>query len=238
MNPRRHKGLPPGHAKLARFGRWRSARAVAILAVGATVAGCTAPMSDAPTSAGGADAAPVSANGYVRLERGAHPLARPEFDLGPLDPNRRLTNLLVVFKLSPEQERDRDALRAAHLDPGSPSYHQWLTPEAYAARFGAKDADIARTQAWLARQGLDVQATSRLGARVNFAGRVADLQTAFRTEIHGYKVGAETHYAMATAPSIPSELADVVLALHNTHDFYPAPAVKVPTAVPQAFCSV
>ncbi len=97
MNPRRHKGSAPGHTKPARFGRWRSARTFALLAVGATVAGCTAPMSDAPTSGGGADAAPVSANGYVRLERGAHPLARPEFDLGPLDPNRRLTNLSGRF---------------------------------------------------------------------------------------------------------------------------------------------
>jgi len=110
--------------------------------------------------------------------------------------------------LSPQQKIDRDALLVAQFDPASPSYHKWLTPEEYAARFGAKAVDIARTRAWLAQQGLDVRSTSPLGARVNFAGRVADVQTAFRTEMHAYKVGNETHYAMSTAPAIPPDLED------------------------------
>jgi hypothetical protein len=175
-------------------------------------------------------------HGYVRIERGVHPLARPEFDLGPLDPDRRLTNLSVVFKLSPEQRRDRDALLAAQLDRTSPSYRKWLTPEAYAARFGVNGADMARTREWLTQQGFEVRSNSRLGVRVNFAARVADLQTAFRTEIHSYKVAGEIHYAMSDAPSIPSELSDIVLALHNTHDFYAQPARTPNQAVAQAIC--
>ena len=36
----------------------------------------------------GTGATPVVAPTHVVLARGAHPLARPEFDVGPLDPNK------------------------------------------------------------------------------------------------------------------------------------------------------
>jgi len=173
----------------------------------------------------------------VRLERGVHPLARRELDAGPLDPGRRISNVSLVFKLSPQQLRDRDEMLADVMDPGSPRYHRWLTPEEYAARFGARTDDLARATTWLTQQGLEVHGASRLGARVTFSGTVANLETAFRTEMRRYQVAGETHYAMATAPSVPADLADVVLGLHGTHDFYPR-HVK-PTrvrAAPQAVC--
>ena len=131
-------------------------QALAILGVTVLLLGCNtqasgpSTMTTANGSANGSAAAP--GDGSLRLVRGAHPFARPEFDIGPLDPERRLTNLAVVFRLSPQQKIDRDALLVAQLDPASPSYHKWLTPDEYAARFGAKAADIARTRAWLAQQ--------------------------------------------------------------------------------------
>ena len=204
-----------------------SLAALVVLSFALTTGGCEGPSSDAPSTAG-----EVSPARPVRLVRAAHPLARPELDVGPLDPGKRLENLSVVFKPSPEQVRDRDALRDAQLDSGSPSYHQWLSPEQYAARFGARPEDIARTRTWLASRGLEVGETSRLGSRVSFAGRVADVQTAFGSEMRTYAIGGEKHFAMSAAPEIPAELADVVLALHNTHDFYPRPVIEHATATP------
>ena len=178
----------------------------------------------------------AQASGYVTLARGLHPLARPENDLGRLDAGKRIENLALVFKPSPEQARERDALAEAVSDPASPSFRQFLTPEQYAARFGAKPADIARTVAWLEAQGLDVVSTSRLGARVTFSGAVSRIEAAFHTEMHRYQVSGETHYAMASAPSVPAALADVVLALHNAHDFYVRPMLRSWKVAPQATC--
>ena len=147
----------PGGSAAARLGRCAWVRALALVAGTAPLIGCRTPASGPSTGDGDTRAAALPMDGYVRLERGAHPLARPAFDLGPLDPNRRIANLSVVFKLSPAQQIDRDALIAAQLDRTSPSYRKWLTPEQYADRFGAKARDIARTRAWLAQQGLDVR---------------------------------------------------------------------------------
>jgi hypothetical protein len=159
----------------------------------------------------------------VRLPRAEHPLARPEFDLGRLDPEKRVANLSLFFNMTPDQRKDRDALAAAQLDRTSKSYHKWLTPESYNARFGAQPEDIARASAWLKAQGFEVHRTSPLGTRVTFSAKVKDLEAGFQTEMHQYRVGTETHYAMATAPAFPTDLVGVVLGVHNTNDFYPKP---------------
>jgi len=213
-----------------RLGGYGALAAFAAIVGVAQLEGCgTEP--GASTSEATPQAEPVATPAFVTLDRNVHPLARPEHDIGPLDPATQLSNLSVVFKLSPKQLLDREALKSALLDPGSRSYHKWLTPEDYAARFGASADDIARTSGWLTQQGLHVVSTSRLGSRVSFSGSVDAIQNAFHTEMHRYEVGNATHYAMASAPSIPADLADVVLALHNTHDFYPRPigrAKKMP----------
>ena len=162
-------------------------------------------------------------NGFVRASSAIHPYARPENDAGRVDPALRIANLSLFFKLSPEQRADRDALALAQLDPKSPEYRHWLTPEEYAVRFGARSEDIARAATWLSAQGFEVHRTSRLGTRVTFSGKVEDIESAFQTEMHYYVVRGETHYAMATPPAFPGDLAEVVLGLHNTHDFYPRP---------------
>jgi MYXO-CTERM domain-containing protein len=195
----------------------------AIAALGALAIGAKRP--GAPSDPSGARPA-LSLGGQLRLPHGEHPLARPEFDVGRLDASKRLENLSIVFKLSAKQAAERDALLESLSNPKSAQYRQFLTPEGYAARFGAKPADIARATEWLQSQGLTVSATpSRLGARINFGGTVANIEAAFRSEMHQYKVGKETHYAMASAPSVPASLSDIVLAVHNTHDFYTRPAM-------------
>ena len=167
---------------------------------------------------------PTVADGYATVGRRVHPLARPELDRGPLDPAKPMVNLSMVFKLSPEQLADREALKAAQLEPGSPSYHRWLTPEQYAARFGAKPADIERARTWLASQGLEVHEASPLGTRVTFSGSVASVQSALRAPMRRYEVAGEMHYAMSAPPRVPAELADAVLDVTNTHDFFPRPS--------------
>jgi hypothetical protein len=174
--------------------------------------------------------------GYVQLARGAHPLARPENELGRLDPSKRLENLSLVMQLSPQQQRDRDALVAAVTDPTSASYHKWLTPMEYATRFGAKPGDLARAAAWLSSQGFEVGDTSPLGARIRFAGTVAAVEAAFRAEMHRYMVDGEVHYAPSSAPSVPADLAGVVLGVMNLHDFYPHPMVQPEDIRPLASC--
>jgi subtilase family serine protease len=52
-----------------------------------------------------------------------------------------------------------DALLKAQQTPGSPQYHQWLTPAQFGAQFGPSAASFANAQAALTAAGLTVTAT-------------------------------------------------------------------------------
>jgi len=219
------------HERRARFLGHTSLTAIA-LAVATTACGTPGHGDPAAPSVALATvpvAVPVRIDarpGTVRLAHAENPMARPELDQGRLDPEKRIENLSLFFSLTPAQRAERDALVTAQLDRKSSSYHQWLTPETYRDRFGARPEDIARVSAWLTAQGFEVHRTSRLGTRVTFSAKVADLEAAFQTEMHRYRLGNETHFAMATTPAFPKDLIDVVLGLHHTHDFFPKPVSR------------
>jgi MYXO-CTERM domain-containing protein len=174
-----------------------------------------------PSSASAAAAvAPGSpSTAMVQLTGSLHPLARPGAEVGRMDPGVRLT-LSLLLQMSPAQKAASARILADLQDAGSPMYHRWLTPEDYAARFGASKPDLARATEWLQSQGLSVEGPSRMATRLSFSGTVGQIEQAFATELHHYAGDdGKTHFAMSRAPSVPADLGSVVLGLHGAHDF-------------------
>ncbi|MEX2205897.1 MAG: protease pro-enzyme activation domain-containing protein, partial [Myxococcota bacterium] len=170
----------------------------------------------------------------TRVLRGSlHALAIRDNDLGRVDASLVLDRVAIVFKPSAAQQRELEALLAAQQDPSSPRFRQWLSPDEYAARFGMSDADLGQVRVWLGEQGLAPQGTSRSRNELYFRGTAAQIERAFRTELHRYRVGDELHYANATEPSVPAAFADVVLAIRKLSDFRPQPRLRRPTAAPR-----
>ena len=133
----------------------------------------------------------------------------------------------------PRNSSELEALLAEQRDPGSPSFRRWLSPEEYAERFGMSEADLEQVRAWLVSQGLVVQATARSRNELFFRGTAAQIERAFRTELHRYRVGHEVHFANSTEPSVPAAFADVVLAIRKLSDFRPQPRLRRPFAAPR-----
>ena len=78
--------------------------------------------------------------------------------------------------------------------------------------------------AWLEGQGFTVTWKARSRTWVSFSGTASQVQAAFQTEIHNFSFHGETYYANATEPSVPSALADVVLAIHGLDNYPLKPA--------------
>ena len=116
---------------------------------------------------------------------------------------------------------------AEQQDPHSPNYRKWLTPEQYAARFGMSDGDLAKVSAWLKSQGLTVDGYSRARTRVFFSGTAAQVESAFRTELHRYQVDDETSLANAIEVSVPEALSGMVLGVRGLDNFRPRPRAVV-----------
>ena len=199
-------------------------RAVSFLASALLIASCggnlrvETPSADAPLPVVGA-ASPVDESRMVTLRGNVHPLARPEFDQGIANPATRLDRMLLVINSSRAQQADLDALLAAQQDPDSPLYHQWLTPAEFGARFGATDAEMVQVTAWLVAQGFTVDEISASRRLIAFSGSAAQVATAFRTELHIYRVNGTDHLANAENPQIPVGFSGLIVGIVSLHGF-------------------
>lgn len=182
----------------------------------------------------GAQSAPrinseVTNSGRATLKGSLHPLAQAQFDAGRMPAATKLTGISIFFSRSAEQEADLDALIAAQQDPASPLYHQWLTPDQFAARFGMADADLNTVKSWLQQQGFSIDSVARSRNSIRFSGTVRQVEQAFSTQMHYYNVEGKQHFAPATELSVPAALAPVVLAIRNLSDFRPKPMHVAPS---------
>ena len=70
------------------------------------------------------------------LKGNIHPLLASAEDQGEAPGTLFLPRITMHFQMTAAQQADLDQLLAAQQDPSSPQFHQWLTPELYAERFG------------------------------------------------------------------------------------------------------
>lgn len=163
----------------------------------------------------------------VVLKGGIHPNALPQYDQGPVEPSFRISHVTLGMKRSAGQQADLEKLLAEQQDPASPQYHKWLTPEDYAARFGLSQNDIGKIAAWLRSQGLTVETVARGRNWISFSGTAGQVQEAFQTEIHRYKVNGSLHFANAREPSVPAALGAVTGGFAGLDDFRWKPAQRM-----------
>src|SRR5581483_6706363 len=163
--------------------------------------------------------APINDSQRVTLTGHVHPRALPEYDRGRVTPSMELPRVTLSLRQSANQQTELDALLEQQQDPASPEYHHWLTPEEYADRFGASQADIDKISSWLQSQGLTVVGVGRGRTWIAFSGTAGNIGAAFRTQIHNYDVNGRMHFANSTEPSVPAALDGVIRAIHGLTDF-------------------
>src|SRR5262249_18508662 len=106
-----------------------------------------------------------------------------------------------------------DAQVRAVSDPRSPRYGQYLTPAQFRASYGPTAATVAAVRAFLTGFGLTVTEVPANRAYVAAAGTVAQVQSAFATSLHTYRLQGRTLRAAETAATVPAALAGQVIAV-------------------------
>ncbi|MGC2228747.1 MAG: protease pro-enzyme activation domain-containing protein [Candidatus Sulfotelmatobacter sp.] len=177
---------------------------------------CFAAQADRITS-------PIDSSQMVTLPGHADRRAQPQYDQGPVEPSFQFGRLTLVMAPSPSQQVALNLLLAQQQDRSSPSYHKWLTPEQFADRFGVSQGDINKITAWLQSQGFQVFSVPRGRTSVSFSGTAAQIQSAFKTEIHRYNVNGQTHIADSTPAEVPAALSGVVTGVRGLNDYHPKP---------------
>jgi subtilase family serine protease len=162
---------------------------------------------------------PVDEGARTRLAGNVSAYARPERDVGLVPASQPMDGLAFILKRSPAQERDLEQFLAAQQDPASGRYHRWLTPEQFASRFGASEADIRTLSLWLKSHGFVVKSVARGRDLLRFSGTEAQVEAAFHTPIHYFVVSGERHWANVSDPQIPSAYAPAVAGILGLNDF-------------------
>jgi len=152
-------------------------------------------------------------------------------DAGPVESGFPLAGITLTLARSAAQQAELDQLLLAQQNPASSHFHQWLTPEQFADRFGASQSDLAQIQGWLRAQGFTIDYTARSRTYITFSGTAPQITNTFHTEIHRYNVDGQIHYANASDPSVPAALAELVAGIDGLDDFHPQPLVR--EALPQ-----
>ena len=170
-------------------------------------------------------ASTIDPTNVVVLKGHVSPMARPQFDQGPLESSRTM-HVTILFMPSAQQQAALEKLIADQQDNTSPSYHQWLTAEQYGQRFGLSPGDIEKVSAWLLAQGFKITYVAHGKDFLSFEGNAGQVERAFQTELHNFNVNGKVHFANVKAPAIPASLSGIIGGFRGLHDFFPRPMHK------------
>lgn len=149
-------------------------------------------------------------------------------DLGPAPANARLDRVLVLLAPSPAQELALTARLQIIQVPGSPEYHQWLTPSAFAESYSNGPSDVAAVTAWLEGQGLEKVSVPAGRGWIEVSGSVAQFEQAFSTSIHLASSPAGPRFILASSISVPAPLATLIRGIASLDGALSAAAATEP----------
>ena len=103
--------------------------------------------------------------------------------------------------------------------PGSPNYHQYLTAEQFAERFGPTEADYDALKAFARANGLRITATHSNRTLLSVNGSVEQVEKAFaiRMGVYRHPKEARTFYAPDREPSV--DLAAPILDVSGLDNY-------------------
>ena len=143
-------------------------------------------------------------------------------------------HLSIVLRRDPAVQAAFTQFLADQQNPGSPLYHQWLTPQQVGVLFGPTSSDLAAVSSWLIGQGLTVDSVAPSRAILEVSGTTATVANAFRTSFGYFTLNGKARFSAIAEPSIPTALTPVIDSIsglteipiepHSQRNLGPAPA--------------
>ena len=139
-----------------------------------------------------------------------------------LPPTGRLpgeTQLRIAIGLPLRNKAELDTLLQELYDPASSSFHQYLTPDQFAGRFGATEADYQAVTAFAQASRLTITATHPNRLVLSVTGTAKDIENAFHVTLRTYRhpTGTRTFYAPDIEPSV--DLSVPILHISGLNDY-------------------
>jgi subtilase family serine protease len=134
-------------------------------------------------------------------------------DLGPAPANQVLGRMLLLLAPAPAQQQALAAELGSLQNPSSPSYHHWLTPQAFARSYANNPSDVAAVAAWLESQGFAVAPLPAGLGWIEFSGTVAQVEQAFGVQVDMVSVYGNARAVLTANITVPGALSPVIAGL-------------------------
>jgi subtilase family serine protease len=108
---------------------------------------------------------------------------------------------------------DLDRTLAGLYDPSSPTYHHWLTPSQFRARFSPGKGAVEAVRRWLSSEGFSIVGVPSNRLFVTAEGSVARIEQAFGVDENMYRVDGSILRAPNHDPVVPAAVAPLVSAI-------------------------
>src|SRR5208282_522263 len=145
-------------------------------------------------------------------------------------PAGTVLRLQIWFK--PRNQASLNELLAAQQDPKSPEYHQWLSPQEYARRFGPADGDFNKVSQWLTAEGFQVTGGAASAGDIKFSGSVLTIGRVFNTRIVKFAADG-SKFGNTNDPEIPAEFADLISNISGLNNLMRiVPLHRAPVSAP------
>ncbi|QDP98501.1 S8/S53 family peptidase [Microlunatus elymi] len=112
-----------------------------------------------------------------------------------------------------QDEVGAQRLATAVSTPGNASYGKYLTPAQWIKRFAPTKADLASVKKYLKQSGMTITAIPASREYVVFRGPADEVDAAFGTALHNYRIDGTTVSAPSKAPTLPVSVAGKVLGI-------------------------
>ncbi|MDR3754889.1 MAG: protease pro-enzyme activation domain-containing protein [Terracidiphilus sp.] len=149
-------------------------------------------------------------------------------DLGPAPANQVFGRMLLLLAPAPAQQQALAAELASLQNPSSPSYHHWLTPQAFARSYANNPSDVAAVASWLESQSFRVAPLPAGSGWIEFSGTVAQVEQAFGAQVDMVSVFGNTRAVITANITVPDALSPVIAGLVSLDGVLSTPALTAP----------
>ena len=142
----------------------------------------------------------------------------PTVDATQIMPLEASKQLHVIVSLN---HRNADQLQSFLQDvnlPGSPSYHKFLTPAQFKAKYAPTDAQVQAVVAHLQKNGFTNISVSPNNALIEADGTPLSASAAFNTSLKTFQFKGEQHFANDTDAQVPQSLGGIVQGVLGLQD--------------------
>lgn len=151
-------------------------------------------------------------------------VATPQ-NLGSEDPSKQIT---VTVWLNQHNKATFDEMVRQMYQPGSPTYHHFLTQQEYRAAFAPSAADAAKVKEYLAQHNFTVTSADKFNHYIVAQGRVGDAQNAFNVQLSRVNLNGEVHRVTDGRATVSGEVGKLVHSVEGLSDLAPKATLARP----------